>query len=202
MKVPCSIFLLFFLGICASTEAVSNPPDGPGLKVMEKKWRIEVRNPALEKDPLEPNKRREQEVIDQKAVAKQNESRVQQGLPALPPPVRVRAPERRARGLLVTYIYEVKVTNTGEKKIRTLTWEYIFFEPGTEREVGRRQFVSKVSISPGRTTNVVMRSKTSPTGTVDATKADKKSGDQYSEQIVIRSVGYADGSSWQQLRIR
>ena len=196
------MFLLFFLGSCASTQVVANPPDGPGLKVVQKKWRMEVRNPALERDPFEPNKRREQEVIAQKAAATQNESRIRQGLPTLPPPVRVRAPERRARGLSFTYIYEVKVTNTGEKKIRTLTWEYIFFEPGTEREVGRRQFVSKVSISPGRTTNVVMRSRTSPTGTVDATKADKKSGDQYSEQIVIRSVGYADGSSWQQLRIR
>ncbi len=202
MKVSCSIFLLFLLGSCASTQAVSNPLDGPGLQVVQKKWRIEVRNPALEKDPFEPNKQREREVIAQKEAAKQNESRIRQGLPTLPPPVRVRAPERGGRGLSFTYIYEVKVKNTGEKKIRTLTWEYIFFEPGTEREVGRRQFVSKVSISPGRTTNLVMRSTTSPTGTVDATNAGKKSGDQYSEQIVIRSVGYADGSSWQQLRLR
>ncbi|HYJ88853.1 MAG TPA: hypothetical protein VEW46_22505 [Pyrinomonadaceae bacterium] len=201
MKVSCSIFLLFFLGSCASTQVVSNPLDGPGLKVVQKKWRMEVRNPALERDPFEPNKQREQEVIAQKEAATQNESRIRQGLPTLPP-VSVRAPQRRARGLSFRYIYEVKVTNTGEKKIRTLIWEYIFFEPGTEREVGRRQFVSKVSISPGRTTNVVMRSTTSPTGTVDATNAGKKPGDQYSEQIVIRSVGYADGSSWQQLRIR
>ncbi len=201
MKVSCSIFLLFCLGSCASTQAVSNPLDGPGLKVVQKKWRMEVRNPALERDPFEPNKRREQEMIAQKAADKENESRIRQGLPTLPP-VSVRVPQRRARGLFFRYIYEVKVTNTGEKKIRTLTWEYIFFEPGAEREVGRRQFVSKVSISPGRTTNVVMRSTTSPTGTVDATSAGKKSGDQYSEQIVIRSVRYADGSSWQQLRLR
>jgi hypothetical protein len=202
MKVPCSIFLLFFFGTCASTEAVSNPPEGPDLKVVQQKWRIEVRNPALEKDPLKAIKEREQEVIEQRAIARQNESRARMGLPTLPPPVRIPAPERGARGLSVTYVYEVKVRNTGEKKIRTLTWEYIFFEPGTEREVGRRRFVSKVSISPGRTKNVVMRSASSPTGTIDATKADKKSRDQYSEQVVIQSVGYADGSGWQQLRTR
>lgn len=201
MKVSCSIFLLFFLGGCASTQGASNPLDGHGLEVVQKKWRMEVRNPALERDPFEPNKRREQEVIAQKAAVEQDESRIRQGLPTLPP-VRVRAPERRAGGLFFRYIYEVKVRNTGEKKIRTLIWEYIFFETGTEREVGRRQFVSKVSISPGKTTNVVMRSRTSPTGTVDATNAGKKSGDQYSEKIVIRSVRYVDGSSWQQLRIR
>jgi len=201
MKVSCSIFMLFCLGSCTSTQAVSNPPDGSGLKVVQKKWRMEVRNPALDRDPFEPNKRREQEVIQQKAAVEENESRVRQGLPILPP-VSVRTPQRRALGLLFRYIYEVKITNTSEKKIRTLIWEYVFFEPGTEREVGRRRFVSKVSISPGRTTNVVMRSTTSPTGTVDATNAGQKSGDQYSEQIVIRSVGYADGSSWKQLRLR
>jgi hypothetical protein len=42
-----------------------------------------------------------------------------------------------------------------------------------------------------------MRSGTPPTGTIDASNAGKKSRDQYSEQIVIQRVGYADGSVWQ-----
>ena len=97
----------------------------------------------------------------------------------------------------VAYVYEVKIRNTGEKRIRTLTWEYVFFEPGTELEVGRRRFVSRVNIPPGRTGNVVMRSTSPPTGTFDAAKAGKKSSDQYAEQVVIQSVVYADGSVWQ-----
>jgi hypothetical protein len=197
MKVPCSILLLFLFGTCASAQALSNPSVIPNVTVVQKKWRIEVRNPALEKDPLSANKERQQEEIEQRGDARENENRIRQGEPTLPPRVRVPAPETGARGLWVTYVYEVKVRNTGEKQIRTLTWEYVFFEPGTEREVGRRRFVSKVSISPGRTRNVVMRSASSPTGTIDARKAGKKSRDHYSEQVVIQSVRYADGSIWQ-----
>ena len=111
--------------------------------------------------------------------------------------ISVPAPETGRRGLSVTYIYEVKVRNTGEKEIRTLIWEYVFFEPGTERELGRRRFVSRESIGPGKTRNLVLRSASSPTGTIDASKAGKKSRDEYSEQVVIQRIEYADGSVWQ-----
>jgi hypothetical protein len=119
------------------------------------------------------------------------------GEPALPPRVRASAPETEPRGLSITYIYEVKVRNTGAKEIRTLTWEYEFSEPGTERVVGRLRMVSNVSIGPGKTRNVVVRTTSSPTGTIDATKAGKKPQDQYSERVVIKAVRYADGSVWQ-----
>jgi len=197
MKVLCSMLVLFLFALCASAQTLPNPSAGPRVTVIQKKWRIEVSNPALEKDPLKANKDRQQEEIDQRADARENENRIQQGVPTLPPRVRVPAPETGAHGLSVAYVYEVTVRNTGEKPIRTLTWDYVFFEPGTEREVGRRRFVSRVSISPGRIRNVIFRSASSPTGTIDVTKAGKKSRDQYSEQVVIQSIGYADGSVWQ-----
>lgn len=196
MKVVCSMLVLFLFAVCTSAQVLSNSSASPEVTVVQNKWRIDVRNPALEKDPLKANKERDEDVIKQRETDRQNEGRVRQGLPTLPPPVRVRAPETRAQELSVTYVYEVKVRNTGANWIRTITWEYVFFEPGTEREVGRRRFVSTVSISPGRTKNVVERSASSPTGTIDATQAGKKSRDHYSEQVVIQSVGYADGSVW------
>jgi hypothetical protein len=167
------------------------------VTVIQKNWRVEVRNPALEKDPLGPNRDRQQEETALKGDARENENRAQQGEPALPPRVRVPAPERGPHGVFITYVFEVKFRNTGEMPIRTLTWEYLFFEPGTEREVGRRRFISRVSISPGGTRTVIMRSATPPTGTIDAPNAGKKSRDKYSEQVVIQRIGYADGSVWQ-----
>ena len=196
MKVPCSMLALFLFALCASAQVLPNPSARPKVTVIQKKWRIDVRNPASEKDPFKAIKEHQQEVIEQRGDARENENRIQQGEPTLPPRVRVPSPETGARGLSVTYVYELKVRNTGEKRIRTLNWEYVFFEPGTEREVGRRRFVSKVSIMPGSTRNVVSRSASSPTGTIEATKAAKKLRAQYSEQVVIRSVEYADGSVW------
>jgi hypothetical protein len=194
------MLLLFLFALCASAQALPNASAGSRVTVIQKSWRIEVRNPALERDPLKPNKDREQEAREQNDVAAQNERRNQMGCPNVAPAVRMPMPETGARGLSVTYIYEVKFSNSGEKAIRELVWEYMFFEPGTKREVGRLRFVRKVSISPGRTRNVVVRTASSPTGTIDATKAGKKPRDQYSDQVVIQSIGYADGSVWQAAR--
>jgi hypothetical protein len=197
MKVPGSILALFLFGVCASAQVSSNLPPGPEVTILQKKWRMDVRNPALEKDPLASSKQHEQEVAAQRADARENENRSRMGEPALPPRVRASAPETEPRGLSILYIYEVKVRNTGAKEIRTLTWEYEFSEPGTERVVGRLRMVSNVSIGPGKTRNVVVRTTSSPTGTIDATKAGKKPQDQYSDRVVIKAVRYADGSVWQ-----
>lgn len=196
LKVLCSLPVLFGFALCASAQ-VPSPSATPRVAVIQKSWRTEIYNPALEKDPFAPNKARQQEENAQKGDARENENRVKQGVPTLAPRVPVPAAEQGRHGVLISYVFEVKFRNTGDKPIRTLTWEYIFFEPGTEREVGRRQFTSNVSISPGRTRTVTMRSGTPPTETIDAASAGKKSRDQYSEQIVIQRVGYADGSVWQ-----
>ena len=193
MKVLSSGLVLFLVAICALAQASPTPPD---VTVLQIKWRIDKYNPALEKDPLAPSKERQQEELDQKAAAQENENRARQGEPALPPSVPKRAPETGAGRLSLIYIYEMKVRNTGRKEIRTLTWEYVFFEPGTTRELGRLQMTSQVSIKPGTTRHLVVHTKSSPTGSIDATKAGKKPRELYSEQVVIRSIAYADGSVW------
>lgn len=197
MKFLSLVLLLFIFAQCATAQVLSNPSELPKVTIIQKKWHIEVRNPALDKDLFKSIKEREQEERKQRDLDKQNQIRAQQGMPTVVPPVSGPVPETGDRGLSVTYIYEVKVRNTGEKEIRSLTWDYVFYEHGMEREVGRRRFVSKLSISRGKTRNLVMRSASSPTGTIDATKAGKKSRDHYSEQVVIQRIEYADGSVWQ-----
>ena len=197
MNVPGSMLVLILFAVCASAQALPKLSARPEVTVLQNKWRMEVRNPALEKDPLRSIKQREQEVNAQREDARENDRRIAMGLPTLPPRVPLPTPETGPRGLLVTYIYELKVRNTGMKEIRTLTWEYEFLKPGTEQVVGRLRMVSNVSIGPGKTKNVVVRTTSSPTGTIEATTAGKKSRDQYSEKVAIKSVGYADGSVWQ-----
>ena len=193
MKILSSALVLFLIAVSASAQTSSAPSE---VTVMQNKWRIDLYNPALDKDPLAASKEHQQEEIQQQAAARENENRIRHGEPALPPVVRKSAPDTGDRRLTTFYIYELKVRNTGRQEIRTLTWEYVFFEPGTTREVGRLQFVSKVSMKPGATKSLVVRSKDSPTGTLEASKAGKKPSEQYSEQIVIRSIVYADGSVW------
>jgi hypothetical protein len=193
MKILLAGLWLFLFAICTAAQVSSAPPD---VTVLQNKWRVDVYNPELHKDPLAPSKSRQQEESDQQGDTAASENRVRQGGTALPPVVRQSAPETGSSRLTVTYLYEIKVRNTGQKQIRLLTWEYVFFEPGTKQEVGRRHFISRVSLGPGATRQLVVRSRSSPTGTIDATKAGKKERDQYSEQVVILSIGYTDGSVW------
>jgi len=193
MKVLISSLVVFLVAICAAAQTSSNPPD---VTVLQNKWRIEKYNPALDKDPMAPNKERQREELEQKETARENENRARQGEPALAPAVRQRAPENVVGRLKVQYVYEIKVKNTGQKEIRTITWEYVFFELGTKQEVGRLQGVSQANMKPGSTKQLVIHTTASPTGTIDASKAGKKPSEQYSEQVVIRSIEYADGSVW------
>jgi len=196
MRILSSGLVLFLFAVCASAQGGQAPSAPPDITVLQSKWRIDMYNPALDKDPLAASKEQQQEELQRQAAAEANENRIRQGEPALPPVVRKSAPEAKASRLKAIYVYELKVRNTGQQEIRTLTWEYVFFEPGTTQGVGRLQFVSKVSMKPGQTRNIVVRSTEAPAGTINATKAGKNARDQYSEQIVIRKVGYADGSVW------
>ena len=202
MRILSSGLVLFLFAVCASAQGGQAPSAPPDITVLQSKWRIDMYNPALDKDPLAASKEQQQEELQRQAAAEANENRIRQGEPALPPVVRKSAPETKsapeakASRLKAIYVYELKVRNTGQQEIRTLTWEYVFFEPGTTQGVGRLQFVSKASMKPGQTRNIVVRSTEAPAGTINATKAGKNARDQYSEQIVIRKVGYADGSVW------
>lgn len=195
----------FAIGGAASAQTLSNSPDAshvPNLTVIQKKWSVEVHNTALDDDPFRGSDEHRQAERDRINNSRQNEIRVRQGKSPVAPPVRARLPETESSEISATYIYEVKVRNTGEKAIRTIAWEFAFFDPVSKQEVGRQRFVSKEKISPGKTKTLAMRSASPPTGTIDATdatdvtKAGKKLRDQYIEQVVIQSIEYADGSLW------
>jgi hypothetical protein len=201
MKILCSVLLLFLFAVVVSGQDLANLSNSPDLIVIRKEWQeiSNLRNPELDEDPFRAVNETNQALRDREETMKQEKLRAKMGLPPEPRVVRVRRPEADAKDSepSTVYIYKVKVKNTGQKTIQTLTWEYVFFDPGTKQEVGRRQFISKVEIPPGKTENVAMRSASPPTGAVNVKQSGKKLRNQYSEQIVIQSIEFADGSLWQ-----
>ncbi|MDQ3711219.1 MAG: hypothetical protein M3388_03255 [Acidobacteriota bacterium] len=196
MKVLYPVIGLLLLLVETSAQALPNSSDTSNVIVIQKKWRLEVRNPALDEDPFRANDEQRQAEYDRRENIRQNEQRAKLGRPQEVTPTRRNASERAVNRNLAHYVYELKVKNNGEKSIRSIVWEYVFFEPGTEVIAGRRRFVSKANISPGKTKNIVARSASPPTETINATKSADKSHEQYSEQIVIQSIEYEDGSLW------
>lgn len=195
MKILSSTILLLLFALCVSAQTPSNKTVPPDLTVIEKKWSIDVRNPALERDPVLEMQDRDLQERQRIAQQRTNEILSERGMPAQTSGVPTEREAKRS-DKTVLYVYEVKLRNTGAQGIRRVTWEYLFFERGTETELGRRRFISKVNLGPGGTTNVVARAAASPTGTVDARNAGKKPRDMYSEQIVIQRIDYADGTFW------
>lgn len=179
-----------------AAEAELTP--GPEVVVVQKRWHIDVRNPKLDKNPIQDMNQREEAERRRIETERTNDKLREQGMPTPTTQVPGRAASDTKRdNLSVVYVYEVKLRNSGSKEITSFVWDYVFFEPGTETELGRRRFTSKVKIKPGKTKDVTVRAATPPTGTIDAKRAGKKPQDQYAEQVVIQRVEYADGSVWQ-----
>lgn len=200
MRLLCSTIVLFVFAVCGPAQTTPNKSVEPELTIIQKKWRVDVRNPQLEKDPIQAMNDREVAERQRKDAERTNDMLVERGMPSQTSQVPGAIRETGRSGITVLYVYEVKLRNTGAKGIRKIMWDYVFFERGTETEVGRRRFVSKVNISPRSTSNVVARAAAPPASTVNARTAGKKPEEQYSEQVVIQRVEYADGSVWRLLR--
>jgi hypothetical protein len=98
------------------------------------------------------------------------------------------------------YLYEVKFSNGGAKKIRSLVWEYVLFDAATRREVGRHSFETKADISAGKTKSLLGLSTSPPATVVDVKQSDKESQGQFSERVEIQRVVYDDGTIWERGR--
>jgi len=190
MRAIYPVFLLFLFAASASAQALTTLSETSDILVVQKKWSVEVHNPMLEdptiRDDFEQNKE----------IEKQNAIRIRRGLPTESTVVPDLENLTAIRNSLTTYTYQVKIKNNTDKEIQTIIWDYVFSEPGTNKQIGCLRFLNKVNLSPGKTKDLVKQSAYPPTGIIDAKQAGKKLRDQYTEQIVIQSIEYADGSVW------
>lgn len=192
--------IVVLCGSVCGAQTVSSGQSAPGVKVGESNWRrTSKRNPALDDDPLRHLEAQDRSERIRSEAAEQNRIRAALGKDQSPLPGRNAGTDSQPSDLRYAfdYLYRVKITNTGAKNIRWVTWEYVFVDPSTGREVGRRRFRSDVKIKPGKSTRLFGYSILPPSDTIDATKAGKKPEDQYSEQIVITRIVYDDNSTWE-----
>ncbi len=94
------------------------------------------------------------------------------------------------------FTYKVSVQNKAAQPITSIDWDYVFYDEGTEAELGRRQFSSHEKISPGKTRELKFFIPSPPTKTVSVNALNKNERVGLTEKIMIVSVTYADGSKW------
>jgi hypothetical protein len=95
------------------------------------------------------------------------------------------------------FIYKTKIKNNHTSAITQFDWDYVFFERGTENELGRQQFTSDEPIGPGKTKELVVTITSPPTRTISVSSLNLEERDRLSEKIILVRVKYADGHIWQ-----
>lgn len=95
------------------------------------------------------------------------------------------------------FVYKATVKNSSNKVIKSIDWDYIFLDRGTETETGRQQFTSEEKIAPGKTRELVVTITKPPTHTVSLTALNEKERESLDGHVIIVRIDYADGTSWQ-----
>ena len=95
------------------------------------------------------------------------------------------------------FVYKATVKNTSAKAIKSIDWDYIFLERGTENELGRQQFTSEEKISAGKTKELVVTITKPPTKTISLTALNANERGTLDGRVILVRIDYADGTSWQ-----
>ena len=189
------VLLLSTTSVFAQESTASTDP--PDVMVIEKSWSKEVLHPGRNPNPLAPN----EDLMRQERAQKAELKRRDNGLPNQP--TETRLPTVTPRPLSVsmarldTWVYKIKVQNTGPKTIKTIFWEYQFLDPDSNDLMGNRKITSwRLNLLPGKTQVIQYRSTRQPSILVDASKLDRKYSDQFTERVIIHGINYTDGSKW------
>jgi len=95
------------------------------------------------------------------------------------------------------FVYKATIKNTSTKAIKSIDWDYIFLERGTENELGRQQFTSEEKVSAGKTKELVVTITKPPTKTISLTALNANERGTLDGRVVLVRIDYADGTSWQ-----
>jgi len=202
MKTLILVVLVLSPAALAAAQTPSSQVSAPGVSVVELRWsRQSLPNPALYEDPLRAAEEQTRLDSARNEVIQTNKIRAKAGAEQVSIPTNnglgnAGASRRRSASPFV-YVYEVKLNNTGTKKIRRLSWEYTFTDESNGVVAGQHQFTNEVSLGPGRSKKLVGRSNTPPSLVVNAAGSGQKSPSGYSEKVLIRHVEFDDGTVWE-----
>jgi len=203
MKLLAASFLILISALVALAQTPADSQDPPDVTVVKFSWDKE--RIGWQRDPFSPPV----ESNDEMRIRARDERRIEEAKKS-GSSVDVNRAERDARADAAiaarmrqkappgyAYRYKVTLRNGGAKTIKAVDWDYIFFEPGTEVEIGRHQFGSEEKIRPGKSGELERMILAPPTQTVSAEALSKGKGPLFDGRVVLMRIEYSDGTVWQ-----
>ena len=183
-------------------QSAVTAPDPSRVEVVRSSWSKErigwegdpFSGPIENWDETRARTRNERRIDDAKRGGSSEIDKIKREAKADAANIAAQHKETRSR---YVFIYKTTVKNLSDKPIKSIDWDYVFFDRATESEIGRREFTSEEKIAPGKSKELVVTITKPPTQTVSVTSLNTKERDALIERIVVVRVDYADGTFWQ-----
>ena len=96
-----------------------------------------------------------------------------------------------ARATIYVFKYTAKVVlkNTGAKMVKEVSWDYVFTNPESGKEVRRFKIQSRQQILPGQSETLAKDIGIAP-------EEDTRSLNSAKQSVEVTRIEYADGSTW------
>jgi len=199
------LVLGIWLALTATVGMAQSPPAAPDpsrVEVVRFSWSKErigwegdpFSGPIENWDETRARTRNERRIEDAKRGGSSEIDKIKREAKADAANIAAQHKETRSR---YVFIYKTTVKNLSDKPIKSIDWDYIFFDRATESEIGRREFTSEEKISPGKSKELIVTLSKPPTQTVSVTSLNTKERDALIERVVVVRIDYADGTFWQ-----
>lgn len=203
MKVLSSLLLSFILAPFASAQSPANDQNPLDVVVVKFSWNRErigwerdpFSGPLENFDEMRARSRNERRVLDAKKGGSsievdklKREARADEAIVAK---------QHQSTPARYGFVYKVFFQNNGAKPIKSIDWDYVFFDTPTGNELGRRQFTSEEKIAPGKTREVRFFIPSPPTQAISVSSLNKNERQGLGESVLIMRIDYSDGSIWE-----
>jgi len=197
---PAAILLLL---LCAGVVCAQQQQPNVAVEVVKFSWSKErigwerdpFGGPIENFDETRARQRNEKRIEDAKRGGNSAEvDRIKREATADAANIAAKHKDSRSR---YVFVYKATIKNTSTKAIKSIDWDYIFLERGTENELGRQQFTSEEKISAGKSKELIVTITKPPTKTISLTALNENERGTLDGRVILVRIDYADGTSWQ-----
>jgi len=205
MKILSMLLLIAFTPVLGAAQSATDTSGPPDIAILKFSWSKvhPLQNNSRVDSSLEPYDEVRDRIANERRMAdarnsnnKSEAARIER-VEQMREDAKTKARQQKTPLPREAYNYKVTLQNNGAKTIKSIDWDYIFFDPVTKNEVAHHQFTSDEKISPGKSKEFGVLYPNPPIMTISASALNNKKELPVKEQVILVRITYSDGSVWQ-----